>query len=107
MATIDELAAVVNSESVQRFVTALSGLSQAERTEICDRVLLGPPSMRLDLGLPPGVELHRRMTGGPDCEFAVSKRDPATGALVTVFITLSPSSDRVVRRILPMAGGEN
>ena len=107
MTTIDELTAVVNSEPVLRFVTALRGLSAAERAEICDRVLTGPPSMRLNLGLPPGVELHRRMTGGPDCEFAVSKRDPSTGALVTIFITLSPSPDRVIRRVLPLAGGEN
>jgi hypothetical protein len=62
--------------------------------------------MRVDLGLPAGVGLHRRMTGGPDCEFAVSKRD-VSGALVTIFITLDPPPTHVIRRVLPLAGGDN
>ena len=107
MATIDELTAAVNSEPVRRFVGALAGMSADERTEICDRVLTGPPALRVDLGLPPGMELRRRMVGGPDCEFVLSKRDSLTGMLVSVFITLSPSPERVVRQVLPLAGEEN
>lgn len=106
-AVIDELVAVVNSDPVRRFLNALSGIPDAERVEILDRVLTGPPSTRVDLGLPSGLEVRRRLFGGPDAEFAISKREKHSGALVTIFVTLSPASEPVIKRVLPWAQETN
>jgi hypothetical protein len=107
-AVADELLTALNSEPVQRFLTALKDIDDLERQAILDQVLTGPASMRVDLGLPRELQIARRFVGGPTSEFAISKRAPETGALVTIFVTLSPSADGpTVRQVLPWNHGAN
>ncbi len=107
-AAVDELMRALHSERVQRFLNALREIDDAERRVILDKVLTGPPSMRIDLGLPPEIQISRRFVGGPASEFAVSKRAKETGALVTIFVSLAPSADGpAFRQILPWHPSEN
>jgi hypothetical protein len=105
-ALVEELQAAISSERVQAFLDALQGIEVTERDAILDKVLSGPPSMRVDLGLPPDIQIARRFVGGPVSEFAVSKR-ARSGALVTIFVKLSQSSQREFRQVIPWHPSEN
>ncbi len=103
---VEELTAAIHSEPVQQFLTALRDIEPAERQATLDKVLTGPPEMRVSLDLPPGVQIARRFAGGPVSEFAISKRGPS-GSLVTIFVQLEPASEHEFHEVIPWQLSEN
>jgi hypothetical protein len=103
---VEELTAAIHSEPVQGFLLALRDIPPAERDAILDKVLTGPPEMRIHLDLPPGVHIARRFAGGPPSEFAISKQ-AASGSLVTVFVKLEPTAQRAFHEVIPWQVSDN
>jgi hypothetical protein len=103
---VEELMAAIHSEPVQGFLIALRDIQPAERKVILDKVLTGPPEMRIRLDLPPGVHIARRFAGGPASEFAISKR-AASGSLITVFVSLEPAAEHGFHEVIPWQLSEN
>jgi len=88
---LDELLAAVASEPFQRFLGAIRSMPDGERGEVLEIALAGSDTERLDLGLPAGMQLTRRPFGdGTTADFALSRRAPSTGALISVFVDVSP-----------------
>jgi hypothetical protein len=109
-AAVQELAAAVRSEAVQRFLAGLRGMTAPERDAILDVVLTGAEAGRVDLGLPPGIQVsRRRFRSGPPADLAFSTRVATTGALVTIFVSVCPppAHEPAIHAVLPWDPARN